>query len=423
MTNMKRFVGSLLSLGIVCLIFVSRSYSQDERGSTEALRNSAPRVYIDCDRCDIDFIRTEITFVNYVRDRKEAQIHIFITTQRTGSGGTEYTVTFIGQRDYAGMNDTLKFVSEPTDTEDQIRRGIVRVLKMGLVRYVAKTNLADQISISFKRQAKPTSMEDRWDNWIFNIELDNFLRGEKANKSIWLHGSLSANRITPDLKIRFSMYASYNERKFELEDSTISSLSRKQGLWGLVVKSIDDHFSVGISGFVYSSTYDNIKLAFSLAPAIEYNLFPYSESTRRELRFLYRVGYMSSRYNEETIFDKTSEILFDEVLSVTLEVKQTWGSVSATLEGSHYFHDFSKNRLQLSSNLSLHLFKGLSLRLSGRIFMIHDQLSLPKREATPEEVLLRRTQLATQYKYSGSVGLSYTFGSIYKNVVNPRFGD
>mgnify|MGYP000333047977 CR=1 FL=1 len=420
---MKRFAGSLLSLGIVCLILVSRSHSQDERGDSEALRSSAPRVYIDCDRCDIDFIRTEITFVNYVRDRKEAQVHILITTQRTGSGGTEYTVTFIGQRDYAGMNDTLKFVSKQTDTEDQIRRGIVRVLKMGLVRYVAKTPLADQISISFRRQARPTPVEDRWDNWVFNIELNSFLRGEKANKSIRLHGSLSANRITPDLKIRSSLYASYNESKFELEDSTISSLSRNQGLWGLAVKSIDDHFSAGISWSVYSSTYDNTKLAFSLAPAIEYNLFPYSESTRRELRFLYRVGYRSSRYNEETIFDKTSEILFNEVLSVTLEVKQTWGSVSATLEGSHYFHDFSKNRLQLSSNLSLHLFKGLSLRLSGRISMIHDQLSLPKREATPEEVLLRRTQLATQYKYRGSVGLSYTFGSIYKNVVNPRFGD
>ena len=54
--------------------------------------------------------------------------------------------------------------------------------------------------------------------------------------------------------------------------------------------------------------------------------------------------------------------------------------------------------------------------------MIHDQLSLIKGEATLEQVLLRRTMLETNYSYYFSFGLSYTFGSIYSNVVNPRFG-
>ncbi|MFO7924858.1 MAG: hypothetical protein R6U58_14325 [Bacteroidales bacterium] len=30
--------------------------------------------------------------------------------------------------------------------------------------------------------------------------------------------------------------------------------------------------------------------------------------------------------------------------------------------------------------------------------------------------------LETQYMYFSSFGLTYTFGSIYSNVVNPRFG-
>jgi hypothetical protein len=113
----------------------------------------------------------------------------------------------------------------------------------------------------------------------------------------------------------------------------------------------------------------------------------------------------------------------NESLSITLELKQTWGSVEASLEGSHYFHDFNKNRLVLYSELSLRLLKGISLRLYGRVSRIRDQLSLPKGEATTEEVLLRRRQLATQYYYWTSIGLSYTFGSIYSNVVNPRFGN
>ena len=53
---------------------------------------------------------------------------------------------------------------------------------------------------------------------------------------------------------------------------------------------------------------------------------------------------------------------------------------------------------------------------------MRDQLSLPRSSATDQEILLQRRELATEYQYSLSVGVSYTFGSIYNNVVNPRFG-
>ncbi len=153
------------------------------------------------------------------------------------------------------------------------------------------------------------------------------------------------------------------------------------------------------------------------------NLFRYAESTRRQLRFFYKAGYNFYRYEQETIFDKTTETLLDEVLSITLDVKQPWGSVRTSFEGSNYFHAFKKNRLELFGELSLRLFKGVSLQVVGEISRIRDQLSLPKGGASPEEILLQRRQLATQYSYFASIGLSYTFGSIYNNVVNPRFGN
>jgi hypothetical protein len=46
---------------------------------------------------------------------------------------------------------------------------------------------------------------------------------------------------------------------------------------------------------------------------------------------------------------------------------------------------------------------------------------LPRRDASLEDVLLQRRRLATSYRGSGSVGLSYSFGSMFTNVVNPRF--
>src|SRR5687767_11073293 len=58
---------------------------------TEALR-----VFLDCDACDSNFLRTEITFVNYVRDRVGADVHVLVTTEPTAGGGTLYTIRFIG---------------------------------------------------------------------------------------------------------------------------------------------------------------------------------------------------------------------------------------------------------------------------------------------------------------------------------------
>src|SRR5512133_1631538 len=71
----------------------------------EALKKTAPRVYLDCGSCDIEYIKTEVTFVNYVRDRKEAQVHILVTIQSTGSGGREYKLNFLGQNEFQGLDD------------------------------------------------------------------------------------------------------------------------------------------------------------------------------------------------------------------------------------------------------------------------------------------------------------------------------
>jgi hypothetical protein len=158
------------------------------------------------------------------------------------------------------------------------------------------------------------------------------------------------------------------------------------------------------------------------APAIEYNVFPYSESTAQQLRFLYRLNYKSVRYREETIYEKTYENLWQQSLEIALEVKKKWGTASASLEGSHYFQDVDYNRIRLSGELSLRIIKGLNFNIYGGYSRIRDQLSLPRGELSIEEILLRQKQLATDYTYSVSIGLSYTFGSLKSKVVNPRFG-
>lgn len=421
-----RYKESTVLIGLLIFSFIyfaPYAFSQTEQTEEDTLKKSAPEVFIDCETCDLDFIQKEITFINYVKDRNEAQVYILITTQKTESGAIEYTLSFKGQKEFEGDDDVLKYQAEKPDKTEDVKRELVNTLKMGLMRYVGKTPISGQVSIDFMDKVKPTAVVDKWNFWVFSLSANAFLNGEKYFKSGWYFGSFSANRVTPELKIRLSVWASYSKDVFTFEDEDIKSSSESQNFNGLIVKSLNDHWSVGAYFSAYSSTYSNIKLRLSPAPAIEYDLFPYSQSTRRQLRFLYRLGFNSVRYREETIYEQTYENLWRESLSVTLELKQKWGTVSASLEGSHYFHDFSKNRLVFWGELSLRIIKGLNFNISGRYSRIRDQLSLARGEASLEEVLLHRKELETTYSYYLSIGLSFTFGSIQSKVVNPRFGD
>jgi len=370
-----------------------------------------------------DYVRKEIPYVNYVRDIKDAGLYIISTTQMTGSGGREFTYFFIGQNENQGMRDTLKFTSSPDETSELIRENEVRTLKLGLIRYVARTPLARFLKISFSEPLAQTVTTDKWNSWVFKTSVSGYASGEKSYRSSYLNGSFSANRVTEKLKSSVSLRYSYSSDKYEVDDELITSEYNSKSLSGLLVGSLTDHWSVGGSMYAGASRYNNSDLSFNFQPGIEYNVFPYSESTRRQLRITYKLGLGYENYIDTTIYNKVKENLFSQYLTVNYEVIQKWGSANLSLGYSNYLHDWSKNNISLNAFLDLRIAKGLSLNFGGGGAIVHDQLGLVKGGATQQEVLLRLRELETQFEYFTSFGLTYTFGSIYNNVVNPRFGN
>jgi hypothetical protein len=320
------------------------------------------------------------------------------------------------------MKDTVSFVAPPDETTEGIRTKEVEVLKMALMRYVAKTPLSKYIKITFTEPLSETVSTDKWNSWVFKTSLSGYLSGQKSYKSKYLYMSASANRITGDLKVNLNVNYSYSNDKFEIGDETVSSDNNSKSLNALVVKSVTDHWSYGGSLYLGSSSYSNLEISLKTMPGIEYDLFPYSESTRRQFRLLYKAGFNHVQYLDTTIYRKTEDNLWLHSFSAAYEVVQKWGSIDINLEYENYLHDFSKNSVSLDGYMSLRIAKGLSVSLSCGISFLHNQLGLVKGGATPEEILLQRKELETQYEYYTSFGLSYTFGSIYNNVVNPRFG-
>lgn len=417
-------------LAAACAFAISPVAAQD---TTRTAQDSAVRVFLDCPDsfCDFDYYHTEITFVNWVRDRTYAQVHVLVTTQQTG-GGQEYTLSFIGLERFAGTADTLRWNSKAADTQDDIRRGLAQTLRMGLVRFAAHTPVARRLEISYSAPAQAAAqVRDPWNYWVFRTSLTGNFNGEQTAKFQYWSASLSASRITDNWKIRFSASQNYNQSDFDFPtyDSTgaqvgetkIRNISRGNDANALIVRSAGTHWSWGGRVFASSSTYLNEDLVLGFAPAIEYDVVPYTQSTRRLLTFRYEVGPTRYWYRDTTIFNRLSETRLHQTLSMSLNIKQPWGSAGVALEGSNYLHQFSKNRLTLSGNGEFRIYKGLSINFFGFLALVHDQLFISKEGATEQEVLLRQRQLATSYQYFGFFQLSYTFGSKFANIVNPRF--
>jgi hypothetical protein len=409
---------SLLGVLFSC---VGSAAGQDQTAKPRQLK-----VFLDCESCYADFLRSEIEFVDYVRDRTEAEVHVLITQAQTASGGTEHTVEMIGAGRFSAVVETLRTATASSDTDDIIRRQLATTVRAGLLRFLTRDAVPAGLDVAVKlgtEAQRPAVTGDRWNNWVFSLQGSASFEGEESSRERQLGASFSADRITPEWKITLGAEFDHEREEFDLdEDEPVKAVRREQDFDWLVVKGLGEHWSIGGRGDVESSTFDNIEFSISAAPAIEYNVFPYSMYTRRQLRALYDIGVIHSSYYEETLFGKTAETRPQHEISLTWEQRERWGSLEARVEWSQYLHDLSKNRLEVEGQFSVRLARGLSVASEVNASRIRDQLSLPGRGATDEEILLRLRQLESGYQYGFSVSLTYTFGSIFSSVVNPRFG-
>jgi hypothetical protein len=399
------------------------------------------RLFLDCNASgcyDLDFFRSEIRFVNWVRDRMDADVHLLITSQTTGAGGRSYDLLFLGQGRFEGMVDTLPYISGFDATEDERRRGLAGITKIGLMRYVGLTPAAAEITIAMGPPGPgpgpgrggpgrgPASMaaaeDDPWDFWVFRTGLNLNSSGESTYRAIGLGGSFTASRTTEDWKVSLGLRTSYDESKFDYDDYEEVSIRRSHSFSGLVVKSLTDHWSTGLRGGASNSTYYNYRLNLTLAPVLEYNVFPYSESTRRMLTLQYALEGSYADYYEQSIYFEEEETLLAQSLAASLDLTQPWGSSNLFLEVGHYLHDIDLHHGEIGGSVNVRLARGFSVSFFGSLGTVKDRISVAAGDASVEDVLLRRRLFETEYEYMSYISFNYTFGSIFNNIVNPRIG-
>jgi len=388
-------------------------------------------VFLDCQTwvgCDLDHARREIPFVNWMRDRRDADVHVLVTSQGTGGGGYETTLTFIGLRRFDGEADTLLHLSRNTDTDAEVREEVTRLLKLGLTRYLLRTAVAPRLDLAYRPPAEGAGLAaspaaDPWSFWTFRIRAGGYLSGERQQNSRSFNGSVGANRTTEGLKIDIGLYGSASRASYTLSDSSeYVSTSESYSADLLTVWSLGEHWSLGGTASADRSTYANLDLGVFVGPAIEYDIFPYHESTRKKLTAMYSIEFAHFNYEEITVTGLTEETRPRHRLQIGAQVQQPWGQVFGSVSGTQYLHDLSVHRIDTFAGFTLRIFRGLELNVFGSFARIKDQFGLPAAGLSDEEILLQRRALETDYRYSTNFSLSYRFGSKFANVVNPRMG-
>ncbi|HEY0714446.1 MAG TPA: hypothetical protein VGF45_17310, partial [Polyangia bacterium] len=79
-------------------------------------------------------------------------------------------------------------------------------------------------------------------------------------------------------------------------------------------------------------------------------------------------------------------------------------------------------RLSVGANLAIQISEGLSFSIEGEAALARDLVNLRGRQVTDVELLLWTAQQPTGHTFELGVGLTYTFGSVHNDIVNPRFG-
>ncbi|MCZ6757871.1 MAG: hypothetical protein O7C39_06280 [Bacteroidetes bacterium] len=417
-----------LLVGLLMAISLTVPAKAQEEGAPPSLR-----IFLDCRFfCDNQYIKEELPIVDFLNERTQADVHILHARQNTAGGGLRITLTFLGQRDYAALSDTLTYATRSDATPDDRRRALLHHLTIGLSRYLARAGLSEKLVIS---AVKPTSQDrpsnsiedDPWNYWVFSIGGNGRMNGQETTKFTNRRANFSANRTTEELKVRINGNVSDSKSEFDAGDETIKSKTSSERLSAQIVKSIGGQWAVGANASVSTSSFQNTKLQMEFGPAIEYDFFPYSQSTRKFLTLQYNIKLSRRQYDELTIFALDEETILRHSLGVSLRLSQKWGSLTLSTNFNHMLTNFDRSltdsyNLGIFGSANVRLFRGFSFNTFASYNRIRDQLDLPSDEATKDEILLRSVQLPTGYSYFVNFGFTYRFGSIFNNVVNPRMG-
>jgi len=144
---------------------------------TAQMASGRPNVLFDCEGrgCSYEYYRTEMGWMNWVNDQEVSDVHVIMTSTRTGVGGREYRLDFLGREEQATHEDPILCQAE---------------------------------------------VDDPWNLWVFRINGNANLDGESLRSTQRFRVGVNRSRVTPTWKLSFNGGMNHQRREVELEDDT-----------------------------------------------------------------------------------------------------------------------------------------------------------------------------------------------------------
>ena len=382
-------------------------------------QNEKIKVFLNC-RCDDDYLKQNTLFFDYVRDMDLADIEVFVFEITNASGGRNFSFNFKGKNKFNKEYVISKTIPQNTSF-NKSRKSLLDTYKLGMASFLSNTDYQSQVEVNFNNNLFPENLtKDKWKNWVFEVYGSFNFENEKSINEEEYNFGFDIDRVTNNWRFRSDFEIDRSIRFFSGGEQNYSSERESFYFSASLVKSISNHFSTGIFSSYTQDTYRNYKSSYNISPAIEYNFIPYNEVLTREVTLAYKLGYNLFHYIDETIYGFEDQKMFNHSLTLNLRFREKWGSIYSYLVASQFLDLPEQNRLTINNNLNIRIIRGLSVRISAYFRFIRDQINLPKGAASVEDLLLRQRQISTNFQNRISMGLSYTFGSIFNNIVNQR---
>ena len=383
-------------------------------------QNEKIKVFLNC-RCDDDYLKQNTLFFDYVRDMDLADIEVFVFEITNASGGSNFSFNFKGKNKFNKEYVISKTIPQNTSF-NKSRKSLLDTYKLGMASFLSNTDYQSQVEVNFNNNNlfPENQIKDKWKNWVFEVYGSFNFENEKSINEEEYNFGFDIDRVTDNWRFRSDFEIDRSIKFFSGGEQNYSSERESFYFSGSLVKSISNHFSTGIFSSYRQDTYRNYKSSYNISPAIEYNFIPYNEVLTREVTLAYKLGYNLFRYIDETIYGFEDQKMFNHSLTLNLRFREKWGSIYSYLVASQFLDLPEQNRLTINNNLNIRIIRGLSVRISAYFRFIRDQINLPKGAASVEDLLLRQRQISTNFQNRISMGLSYTFGSIFNNIVNQR---
>ncbi|MGI9551320.1 MAG: hypothetical protein ACR2MT_08980, partial [Aurantibacter sp.] len=208
--------------------------------SQEEVNKEPIKLYTDCN-CEKSYLRQEINYVSHVRDQAQANVKLFIYDIANGSGGRTYRLEFEGTEDYEGIFEGLSYDSNANMTQDEVRKGLLKKVQSGLLRYLLESDMAENINYSIDNKGmgeiQDIDFNDPWNNWIFEVYGEAEVDKESSRKKFAYEIGFESDRVTEKWRIRSDFQLNQANSEFIRNDETFTSERFRYSGDGSIVRS------------------------------------------------------------------------------------------------------------------------------------------------------------------------------------------